>query len=675
VRMGSFGRMEMPFSPTLTATSDLVFDERGKTGDGQRASATLLHSGALTDGQHRRIVAALQSTSSRVPWLTGLLVRAASDAGRRDITGVMREVNATLGQITNDAEMGQFDSATSGQDYTSQGMCERIPPEERHNYPYCSEAGSELSREIMDLIRMLSSGQNKLSIDRALRKRGYSRYDLKNAASQFVQNVRRVFKTGNLFSAEATNNDTSLVHDAINEMLQNADFVQHMMQLMAMHLPPDYQWRSDQVAHVCRWWIMHYISLVRPQLVHAVIDCPTNDATSCRLAGLGVNGGPPIAKWHGSSAVVLKQPHGGATSYTERLQLSGRYLQSYMRYLSHVTLFLSDSKTSVFAKLTPQQRGDVRKRITNANRQWKESIKTLKGKWYLVPGYVANAFSQWPAKDSNAPPFSADEFPSSDVSAHTTQINGRLTKMYTNAIKNRTSLNAKPIDKSKAFEPLDNDPQLSQVADNALLPDSATWWIVKLNPALLDNPKYMFEILDGVKFSSKEKAGIPVQALYSGDLFRYNTDQDFSDFYLGATFSEIVESFRSNARSIAADVPVICTKAYKATDAASAARTTSQSPHRTAAGLKLLLALAYDFQNKNNAVATYTGHISNFYSDMHEYGIPLEQMAVPSHTQSTPEFDSVYATTPEDDATVAASNTMTTDQWITKLENAFDTSI
>jgi hypothetical protein len=668
--MGSFGReLDIAFSPTLTATTDLMFDERGKTSDGQRAAQTLLHSGALTDGQHRRIVAAMQSGSSRVPWLTGLLVRAASDAGRRDIGATMREVNSTLAQITSDVELGQFDSATSEMDYTSQGMCERIPPEERHNYPYCSEAGSELSREIMDLIRMLSSGQNKVSIDRALKKRGYSRYELKNAAAQFVQNVRRVFKTGNLFSNEATNNDTSLVHDAINEMMQNTDFVQHMMQLMAMHLPPDYQWRSDQVAHVCRWWIMHYISLVRPQLVHAVIDCPTNDATSCRLAGLGVNGGPAIAKWHGSSAVMLKQPHGAPTSYTDQLQRSGRYLQSYLRFQSHVNLFLSDSRTSVFAKLTPQQRSDVRKKITNMNRTWKQNVRDLKSSWYLVPGYVENAFqkSDWGTAGAT---FAAENSPSGQMEDHLKGLNSRIKKAYEKILKSSNRTEVKTKDTNLAMQQTTQPSFEQDIAKGP--PDSVTWWFIKLNPVLLDNPRYMFEILDGVKYGGEKV--IPKAALWGGDLFRYNADQDFREYYMNAQLSEIVDRFQSNARSIASSVPIVCTKAHRAIDDGKAARASSQSPHRTVAGLKQLLYLAYEFE-KEGPVSAYSQEIANFYADMHEYGIPLEQMAIPSHTQTKAEYDSVYATTPEDDTSAPVSDTLSTEQWITKLENAFDTSV
>ena len=56
-------------TPTLTDTNEIEHDERSKSGDAQRAAATLLHAGAINSGQHRRIVGALQSSSARVPWL------------------------------------------------------------------------------------------------------------------------------------------------------------------------------------------------------------------------------------------------------------------------------------------------------------------------------------------------------------------------------------------------------------------------------------------------------------------------------------------------------------------------------------------------------------------------------------------------------------------------------
>ena len=656
---------EPGFSPTLTDTNEITYDERAKGGDAQRAAATLLHSGAVNAGQHRRIVGALQSSSSRVPWLTGLLVRAATDAGRRDITGVLREITGTLAEITTDLEVGQVDTETA--DYTSQGLCDQIPPDERHHYPYCSEAGSDLSREIVDMIRMLGSGQNKVAIDRALRKRGYSRFELKNAAGEFVTNVRRVFKTGSLFSTEASNHDTSVVHETINELLQNTDFVHHMMQLMAMHLPPDYQWRSDQIAHVCRWWIMHYISLVRPQLVHAVIECPNDSAMSCRLAGLGVNGGAPVAKWHGSSSVVFKKSN-TTTPYTAHLQNNGRYLQSFLRYQAHTKLLMESSPSSVFAKLTPQQRIEARKSVNEATKAWRAAITKIKQTYFLVPGYTPNSHLDFTPKGVLAAVFEDDA---------TTEPKGYENK-YLRGVAGSTDtttllglLNAYPKDGADPgpFKALALPEKATPAEKNANrdLRDPVVWWVIKLNPVLLDNPQYLFEIIDGVQYKSKP---LNTNFLRLGNLFDYTKEEIL--YELKSEHYDVVEQFQASARRVASRVAMVCSKAHRALPGSTLKidPTSAHSAHSTAAGLKLLLFLA---AQSDGPVGQYTEKISAFYSEMRANGIQLDDTAVPSNVQTKPEFDSIYATTADEDST-QPTDSMSTEQWISKLENAFDTS-
>ena len=659
----AFGRQPV-FSPTLTDTNEIEFDERSKGGDAQRAAATLLHTGAINSGQHRRILGALQSSSARVPWLTGLLVRAATDAGRRDVSGVLREITATLGEITADLELGHGE--TEAADYTSQGLCDQIPAEERHHYPYCSDSVPELSREIVEMIRMLGSGQNKVAIDRALKKRGYSRYELKSAAAEFVQNVRRVFKTGSLFSAEAVNHDTAVVHDTINDLLQNTDFVHHMMQLMAMHLPPDYQWRSDQVAHVCRWWIMHYISLVRPQLVHAVIECPTDSAMSCRLTGLGVNGGPPVAKWQGSSSVVFKKSQAKNSSYTEHLQRSGRYLQSYLRFHAHTKLLMSPTPASVFAKLTPQQRIDARNIVNEANKRWRQTVAKWKSYYFLVPGFVQYD------KILDKPELNKCFETPSDVASHAKNAERKALQAV---LGNKPST---AIDKYEIGEAFTNKtPTFATPSDKGVVearkatPDSLVWWYIKLNPAVLDDRHNFFEILDDVKFKAREPQ-VPKELIMLGNLFNHTQDEMLYD-HLQPAFADIVEQFRGNARRVAARASMVCTKAHRAymVDSKLVADTRSDhSAHSTAAGMKLLLYLAHLGYENVNPVNEFTESIEEVYSQMKANGIALEDTAVPSNVETKPVFDSVYASTPEDDST-QPSDTLSTEQWIEKLEDAF----
>ena len=661
------------FSPTLTDTNEIEFDERSKGGDAQRAAATLLHTGAINSGQHRRIVGALQSSSARVPWLTGLLVRAATDAGRRDVSGVLREITATLGEITADLDLGHGE--TEAAEYTSQGLCDQIPAEERHHYPYCSDAVPELSREIVEMIRMLGSGQNKVAIDRALKKRGFSRYELKSAASEFVQNVRRVFKTGSLFSAEAANHDTAIVHDTINDLLQNTDFVHHMMQLMAMHLPPDYQWRSDQVAHVCRWWIMHYISLVRPQLVHAVIECPTDSAMSCRLTGLGVNGGPPVATWQGSSSVVFKKTH-VKNSYTDHLQKSGRYLQSYLRFHAHTKLLMSPTPSSVFAKLTPQQRIDARNIVNDAKKKWRDNVRSWKSQYFLVPGFVKYEKLSSAAQNEIKRCF--------ETYAETASLISASERKQIQSVGNKGKLDMYDGKLAEAFAPLEKLPDFATAEQSRTgrqsMPDSMVWWYIKLNPALLDNPQFFFEILDDVKFKDQEQRAIPEALLSLGTLFNY-TQEEIQYDNLSPAYFDIVEQFHANARRVASRVSMVCSKAHRAYVSGGNLVVDSKSDHSahsSAAGMKLLLYLAHfgakDAANASSVrpVEDFTGGIVEMYSQMKANGVALEDTAVPSNVETKAVFDSVYATTPEDDSSVAPSDSLSTEQWIARLEDAFD---
>lgn len=680
----SFGRQPV-FSPTLTDTNEIEHDERSKSGDAQRAAATLLHTGAINSGQHRRIVGALQSSSARVPWLTGLLVRAATDAGRRDVTGVLREITSTLGEITADLDLGNGE--TEAAEYTSQGLCDQIPAEERHHYPYCSDAVPELSREIVEMIRMLGSGQNKVAIDRALKKRGFSRYELKSAASEFVQNVRRVFKTGSLFSAEAANHDTAVVHDTINDLLQNTDFVHHMMQLMAMHLPPDYQWRSDQVAHVCRWWIMHYISLVRPQLVHAVIECPTDSAMSCRLTGLGVNGGPPVAAWQGSSSVVFKKSH-VKNSYTDHLQKSGRYLQSYLRYHAHTKLLMSPTPSSVFSKLTPQQRIDARNIVNDAQKKWRETARKWKNMYFLVPGFVK--YDHFESSQQNQIRACFETYGSSTDSGVKSQIESADSKYFASVVGQRDWNPHKYKSFAKtAFMQHEKMPEFASAEESKsarlLMPDSMVWWYVKLNPALLDNPQYFFEILDDVKFKDQTAREIPEALLSLGSLFNYTQEEGQYD-NLSPAFFDIVEQFHANARRVASRVSMVCSKAHRAYNVNGTLKADTKSDHSahsSAAGMRLLLYLAHygakdteGTQPKSSPVDDFTtSGIVEVYSQMKANGVALEDTAVPSNVETKAVFDSVYATTPEDDSSAAPSDSLSTEQWISRLEDAFDKNV
>jgi hypothetical protein len=201
------------------------------------------------------------------------------------------------------------------------------------------------------------------------------------------------------------------------------------------------------------------------------------------------------------------------------------------------------------------------------------------------------------------------------------------------------------------------------------------WWYIKLNPALLDERQNFFEILDDVKFKDSQRK-IPADLIKLGNLFNHTQDEITYDT-LQPAFSDIVEQFRGNARRIAARSSMVCAKAHRAywVDGQLVHDSRNDhSAHSTAAGTKLLLYLAYHGHDQVNPVDKFTEGIEEVYSQMKANGIALEDTAVPSNVETKPVFDSVYASTPEDDST-QPTDTLSTEQWIEKLEDAFGKNV
>jgi hypothetical protein len=366
-----------------------------------------------------------------------------------------------------------------------------------------------------------------------------------------------------------------------------------------------------------------------------------------------------------------------------QLQRSGRYLQSYLRFQSHVNLFLSDSRTSVFAKLTPQQRIDARNIVNDAQKKWRETARTWKKQYFLVPGFVK--YDQFtPEQKSKINECfetysggSTSEQIKNAESKHIASIVGQRTWKGSDAYKNEVKSAFTAFEKLPDFA----DAAASKAA-RSQMPDAMVWWYVKLNPALFDNPQYSFEILDDVKFKDQEQRKIPAELLSLGSLFNY-TQEEIQYDSLGPAYFDMVEQFHANARRVASRVSMVCSKAHRAyiVNGKLVADTKSDhSAHSSAAGMKLLLHLAHyggkdEAGSSVNAVEDFTSGIVEVYSQMKANGVALEDTAVPSNVETKAVFDSVYATTPEDDSSAAPSDSLTTEQWIARLEDAFDKNV
>jgi hypothetical protein len=127
---------------------------------------------------------------------------------------------------------------------------------------------------------------------------------------------------------------------------------------------------------------MHYISLVRPQLVHAVIECPDSDVRKCKLAGLSLgNSSVPVALWRGSSLTVADETlavDARGTYFTE-LTKNRKWGYACALFRSLVEE-LKETRPGVgrFGKLTVEQRRKLRLAADKAEKVWRTDTQEFK---------------------------------------------------------------------------------------------------------------------------------------------------------------------------------------------------------------------------------------------------------------------------------------------------------
>ena len=339
----------------------------------------LSHTNAITDGQRARIEVALHEEghkhhASLVAYVLaarlGLKNSTASrEASEDDVQRIMHTVAKISSVSRYEAEKSSDETDTSDKD-----ICARIPPGERGKYPWCKQQPDEISTDVMDLIRLITKGKAQEVVDRALKQRGYSRYEIRKAAKQYTTTMKRVLQTHRAFDSNVDTTDASTVIDAVNDLAQNPDFVQHMIELMAMHLPPDYPWRADSITTVCKWWIMQYLSMVRPQLVHAVISCPDKDAYKCSLLGLSLGGSEPVVKWHGSSSVHVST-HGSDESQITVMISKAKWADVYKKFESDKRALRGGKRRGQFAKLDSSTRQKLNEMAKEVDITFKAAVK------------------------------------------------------------------------------------------------------------------------------------------------------------------------------------------------------------------------------------------------------------------------------------------------------------
>lgn len=383
-RKGAFA--QDPFS-TDTESSGAIF-ERMVGGNSRESVAKsknlsialdrveqLSRAHAVTDGQRARIEVALHETRHKKHGDLVAAVLAAHPRGPAEtVEAGVREIMRTVAKISSLSRYEAEQSTEDTEDASEKDICARIPTSERGKYPWCKQQPDEISTEVMELIRLITKGKAQEVVDRALKQRGYSRYEIRKAAKQYTTTMKRVLQTHRAFDSNVETTDSSTVIEAVNELAQNPDFVQHMIELMAMHLPPDYPWRAESITTVCKWWIMQYLSMVRPQLVHAVISCPDKDAYKCTLLGLSLGGSEPIAKWHGSSSVHVPT-HGTDESQVAVMLSNAKWADVFKKFEADKRALRGGKRRGAFAKLDASTKTKLNEAAKEVDAAFKDALK------------------------------------------------------------------------------------------------------------------------------------------------------------------------------------------------------------------------------------------------------------------------------------------------------------
>ena len=404
-RKGAFA--QDPFS-TDTESSGAIF-ERMVGGNSRESVAKsknlsialdrveqLSRAHAVTDGQRARIEVALHETRHKKHGDLVAAVLAAHPRGPAEtVEAGVREIMRTVAKISSLSRYEAEQSTEDTEDASEKDICARIPTSERGKYPWCKQQPDEISTEVMELIRLITKGKAQEVVDRALKQRGYSRYEIRKAAKQYTTTMKRVLQTHRAFDSNVETTDSSTVIEAVNELAQNPDFVQHMIELMAMHLPPDYPWRAESITTVCKWWIMQYLSMVRPQLVHAVISCPDKDPYKCTLLGLSLGGSEPIAKWHGSSSVHVPT-HGTDESQVAVMLSNAKWADVFKKFESDKRALRGGKRRGAFAKLDASTKSKLNDAVKEVDAVFKQEVlRAIEDLGIEVPSVGICVFDAW----------------------------------------------------------------------------------------------------------------------------------------------------------------------------------------------------------------------------------------------------------------------------------------
>jgi hypothetical protein len=707
----------LPFA--LSTTLDNVFDitpsdvSNDSSRTGITAARSLVTGNLLSELLLPRIERLLNAGGSKAPTLAAALVQAKQKSAYSDITNDLGRIHHLVSQM-DDGRWGGAgaDSVTATDLGSLDGPCARIRQEDRHLYGYCKESrqGQALMEaerlrkdggpdertvysDVMRLIQSMQGGPEGRKLADSLIRRGVSRFEIRSRATELIEDSKRVFKTNRLFEPGSESDDTGAVHGAVVQLIQNVDFIQHIMELMAMHLPPDYPWRSEQVVHVATWWIMHYISMLRPQLVHAVIDCPDNDVNKCKLIGLSLGANAvPVAKWHGSTARI--QASGSNAIVSDRMFHGMKWFSSYTRFRKHVDeLSISMSPQNgrgggMYHKLSDDQKYNLARIASSADTGWRSSVlgPGARAQVVVVPPFPS-MLKQWASNPGTHPNLDAllgTSPRNHDVDLwlkHTMrEYNGDGSE---NAVNNGnlrdvikelyTQMGGVPISQKNK----EQTPHFKNQHGNVF--ERYADFYVHVG-ALLETPARLFEVLEDVFTSDEISDSKFLDNLYIGGMYRYGIDfrnygslvdsNNYSREYGNSDIRKYIPdpkriasiaAFQNNCRNVISQIdssmsynvylrpniedengkPKVCRPngilhrdAYRPT-----------SKYRNSA---VFMALLFMCQAHLTAITTYASTMERWYQTLYDYGIDLSTGTATTYREAKPFFDSYYSDVADD---------------------------
>jgi hypothetical protein len=214
-------------------------------------------------------------------------------------------------------------------------------------------------KNIIELIHNIETDSYKRIVTVALRKHGYTIFEINKEAKKVIFQLRDQpvnFK----FTEDIVNTNNvcnkCMIYRVMEQLIQSIDFIQHIIEIMLLH-GVKLHLKNNEIIHVAQWWLLQYISLTNPQIIHSLIKAN-------KTVG-------PSDKSRGKSLV----------SYYKQFKNLENQLKSH---------------SQIFKKLTTIQKRNLFKIAQNANKIWHDTVLlTSRQQVVIVPPFPTNTSGEF----------------------------------------------------------------------------------------------------------------------------------------------------------------------------------------------------------------------------------------------------------------------------------------